>query len=408
MSTPSRHPTTALPPHPAGEDLSAPATQVVRDRDAYLGTGRDVGRRLTEEQFELFVAGDVAEALQRELQRLRPRYIALHDVGTSTGLKLLQAMAQTTASKVLSLAVRRQGHGVALATVQFVEVVASDGATIRAYSSDIDADTHSRHEIARVLLANATLGVLVFGDLPSHALKQAVQPLLDALGSAERWRTREVLLLPLGAPALLSPYAAAFISGGVHARVAAQSPRATEAWQQIGSAWHRLHHGGADPPGAVAATAPAAPAPLEQRVAASDDAEAPTEPMGLRDRGGKPAAPPPGVWVDYVNRCVAIKGMVSCCVFDRSSGRVLAHAGGRPPAELLRTLGERLLVEASEVGAMLGTGAEVADLQVTYAGQHVLVHALPKHRGIVLHAVLDATHGNALVARAQLQRFDPA
>ena len=95
MSHPSHH-SPAPTRRPDPDELAAPATQIVRDRDAYLGQSRDVGRRLTDEQVELFVADDPAAALQRELERLAPSYIALHDVGTSSSLRLLQAMAATT------------------------------------------------------------------------------------------------------------------------------------------------------------------------------------------------------------------------------------------------------------------------------------------------------------------------
>lgn len=391
MNAPTRPPIEPGRGSAPGDDLSAPATQIVRDRDAYLGQNRDIGRRLTDDQFEVFVGGDPAQALEREFERLSPHYIALHDVGTSSSLKLLAAMASTTEAKLMRLAVRRQGHGVALATLQFVEIMASDGQVIRAYSTDIDSDSHSRHEMARVLMSHATLGVVVFGDLPQHALKPALQPLIDALGS-QTWRTRELLLVPLGAPALLSPFAAAFVSRGVHTRVAAQSPRPNDAWSQIGGAWHRLHHGGG--------TTAEVPQPQ------GNEPEEPTQPMGLRDVGAKPMLPVTA-WSDYVNRCASIKGMISCCVFDRGSGRVLAHAGGRPPAELLQALGERLLITVGETGAMMGVGAEVQEAHVGYAQHHVMLRCLPHHRGVVLHAVLDAVHGNVILARQQLQRFDP-
>lgn len=381
---------------PQNDDISAPATQIVRDRDAYLGQNRDIGRRLTDDQVELFVAEEPATALQRELDRLKPQYIALHDVGTAASLRLLKAMAANTGGKLMRLAVRRQGHGMALATLQFVEITGSDGSRLRVYSTDIDADSHGRHLMARTLLAHARLSVLVFGDLPSHALAAAVQPLIDSLAH-ENWPNRHMLMVPLGAQGSLNRYAAAFAEAGIHPQVAGQVARATDAWSVIGATWNQLD-------GVTADAATSTPTPP----AAVDDSEAPTQPMGLA--ADKPAskAQRGGVnWFDYVQRCASLKGMVSCCVFDRSDGHALAHAGARPPAEVMQALGERLLATASDVGAMLGTGTDVLELGFSTASHHVLLRALPRHPGVVLHAVLDGITGNPTLARAQLARLDP-
>src|SRR5260221_11429114 len=79
---------------PSRAELAAPATQIVRDREDYLGQGaREVGRRLTDDQVELFVSGDAPSALQQQFDRVAPEYIALHDVGTSATLRLLGALA---------------------------------------------------------------------------------------------------------------------------------------------------------------------------------------------------------------------------------------------------------------------------------------------------------------------------
>ena len=378
----------------SAEELADPATQVVRDRDAYLGQSRDIGRRLTDEQFELFVTGEPAEALLREIQRLAPHFIALHDLGTSTSLRLLASMAKTTQAKVMRLSIRRQGHGVALATLQFVEITASDGTTIRAYSTDIDADTQSRHDIARVLLAESTLSVLIVGELPQHALRATLKPLQDEVQRGH-WPNRQMLLIPLGMAAALAAHARIFADRGLDARVTPQAIKPSDAWSYIGGAWHRLIQAQAQ------GQAKSAPAP------ARDDSEAPTEPMGLRlaDQNVRHT----GVnWVEYVHRCASLKGMVSCEVFDRSSGRVLAHVGGRSSAELVHALAERVMATAGEVGSMLGIGPLVSDCQISYAAHHVLLHAVPSHPGIVLYAVLDATLGNLPLVRTQLQRLDPA
>lgn len=421
----SHDPTTPSRRHPAGEDLSAPQTQIVRDREAYLGQGgRDIGRRLTDDQVELFVSGDPAAALQREFERLSPKFIALHDVGTSSSLRLLSAMVATRNSRLQRLSVRRQGQGVALATLQFVEISAPDGSVIRAYSTDIDADSHSRHQMARLLLSHSTLGVLVFGDLPPHAQRAALQPLLDTI-STEPWPNRELLLMPLGASASLASHASAFSSlAPIAARVTPQATRPTDAWNFIGGAWNRMHGPAPEPHAAAPASPPPAPVappvrvpppvaagytPMPPRPAAVpakglSEAEMPTQPMGLQ---GRPQAP--GVaWGDYVQRCATIKGMISCCVFERLTGSVLAHHGGRPTAEQLQAMGDQWLTSAGEMGLMLGAGVEISEAQLTFPGHHLLLHVLPAHPGVVLHAMLDAHIGNLALARVQIQRADPA
>ncbi len=386
----------ANPPSQAGpqrrntEELSAPATQLVRDRDAYLGLSNDVGRRLDIDQVELFINDDPALALQRELVRLQPQYIALHDVGTSSSLRLLQSMAAST-GRVLRLTLRRQGHGLALATLQFVEIKGSDGSLLRVYSTDIDSDTHSRHEIARVLLSHARLAVMVFGDLPTHALSTTLQPLTDAL-SRMPWPNNHVLMVPLGAPAPLKGFASAFRGSGIQVQVTPRVARATDAWSFIGSAWNQIDIQNVRPG-------------YEATVAGTRDdiAMAPTEPMSMSDPRLRSGID----WVDYVQRCASVKGMISCCVFDRRSGRTLSHAGGRPPGEVMQALGEQLLTTAGNIGAMMKTGAAVQEATVSYPGHHLLLRALPRHENIVLHALLDASTGNIALARAQLQRLDP-
>ena len=41
-------------------------------------------------------------------------------------------------------------------------------------------------------------------------------------------------------------------------------------------------------------------------------------------------------------------------------------------------------------------------------GHHLLLHPLPGHPGIILHAVLDTSIANLTLARMQLQRVDQA
>src|SRR5687768_10942066 len=102
------------------EDLIAPQTQLVADRETYLGQNRhDVGRRISDDQVELFISSDVASALQQEFSLNTPQFVAVHDIGTAASFRLIASLADAARSKVQSLTVRRQGHGVVLAVLQF-------------------------------------------------------------------------------------------------------------------------------------------------------------------------------------------------------------------------------------------------------------------------------------------------
>ena len=102
-------------------ELLSPATQVVGDKDAYLGNAsNDVGRRIADDQLELFVVCQPAEAMQQQFARLAPDFVAIHDVGTALSARLLAAVAAAASRKLQKLVIRRQGYGVALATLQFV------------------------------------------------------------------------------------------------------------------------------------------------------------------------------------------------------------------------------------------------------------------------------------------------
>ena len=183
------------------DDLLAPATQIVRSRADYLGEDQgDVGQRVTDDKLELFVTLEPAQAMLQQFAQFAPDFIALHDVGASQSLRLLNAIAAALHTKVQQLAIRKQGHGVALATLPFVELPGRGSQHLRVYSTDIDTDSNSRKALSNVLLAHSRLGVLMVGDMPAHLLTQSIQPLRDAIIKGP-WPNRELLLVPMGSPA---------------------------------------------------------------------------------------------------------------------------------------------------------------------------------------------------------------
>ncbi len=392
------------------DELLSPVTQIVGNRADYLGEGQsDVGQRVADDKLELFVNGDPAQAMLQQFAQLAPDFIVLHDIGVSTSLRLLSAIASATGSKLQQLSTRRQGHGVALATLRFVEIAGRGSGRLRLYTTDIDADSQARRALAAVLLGHSHLGVLMVGELPPHALDTALQPLRDAIRIGP-WPNRHLLLVPLGAPAALAAQAASLAGPpGLAVHVTPQPMRPNDAWSYVTGAWNRLRDGGVEPPPRLVARLVAHPVarPVAHRApAVPPPQDAPTDMMPLRMPNPAAADLAPGRWDDYLRACSAIKGLMSACVFDFRTVRALAHCGSRPEPERLVTQGMSLWTAMAESSRGLGLGPSQPDAAITLTGHHLLLHPLPGHPGILLHAVLDASVANLTLARMQLQRID--
>ncbi len=398
-------------------ELESPATQLVTDRDTYLGQGRhDVGRRIADDQVELFVSGDVASALQGEFQQHTSEFIALHDIGTRATLRLLSSLASASAAPVQRLTVRRQGHGMALAVLQFVEVVLSDGSRVRVYSTDIEADSRTRQSLAPLLLACSRLGVLMVGELPPHALTAALTPLHDALLRGP-WPNRELLMVPVGSSTALAAQAAWLAStSGVQIHVTPSASKPKQAWAYVGGAWNRSHGQG---PGARtmhtvlerALPRPAVPA-----------TEALTVPMGLGPTIARPppatsshhptlagtlAAPAAPAWQMFADRCGGIKGLVACCVFDTHTLHALAHDSSAANAARLAQQGATLLAQMHIAARALGLDAAQPEAVITTGAHHLLLRHISGHTGVAVHLVLLADQTTPSQARADLDRIAP-
>ena len=397
------------------EELLAPRTQIVTDRDAYLGQGRhDIGRRISDDQVELFITGDVPGSLQREFVQHTPEFIALHDLGTAASLRLLTSLASAAGARVQRLSIRRQGHGVALAVLQFVEMPLADESPVRVYATDVNADAPTRAQVARVLLGHSRLGVLLVGELPPHALAGQLGPLHESLLRGS-WPNRDLLMVPLGSSVALAGHAAQLGAGSsVSVQVTPHADKPRQAWAYIGGAWNRQH--------GSAGNQRTLNTDLAQAVArpALPSSEAPTQPMDLQPLAPKPAAPPiptlhtpmPKVggttgWQAYADRCRLIKGAVACCVFDLHNSQPLASAGGPPSAERLAQQGAVLLGQMNEASRALGLGQARAEASVSSSSHHLILRPVPGHPGVVLHLVISATTGNLTLARMQLERIEP-
>jgi hypothetical protein len=386
------------------------ATQLMRDKDEYLAEAyRHVGRHVGEAQWELFVACEPADALQQQFETLAPEYIALHDIGTQSSRRMLAGLAAAAGRPVHQLHIRRQGLGMPLAKVEFIElVVAPEHPPMRLYATEVDADTAQRRRLARTLLAHSRLGVVMVGDLPPHALATALLPLRDAIAEGP-WLNRELLLLPLAGASALAGQAAHIAKGSpVKVLTTPLVTRPAEAWAYLRASWQKLRAALADDainlpelldpvrPASAAAAAPVGPparAPL------------PLQPMPTARAPSAPAPADP-VLATYLRKCGELKGMVSCCIFELDSQRSLGHAGGRPGPAALASHGASLMASMAEASHALNLGDAPPDAAVTLGNHHLLVRTVPARRGLAMHAVLDKAQANLTLVRLQLLRLD--
>ena len=403
---------------------TALATRVVASKDEYLATRpADIGRPVGDNLRELFVSCDPAPALLQQFDHAQPEFIAVHDIGTSSSRKLLSAVAEATGLPVKKLAIRRQGYGTTLATLEFIEFAPAEGGALRLYCTEVDADTSARQGLARVLLAYSRLGVLMVGDLPGHALASALKPLRDAIVTGP-WPNRDLMLVPVAASAALAAHGGDLGRGtGVTVRTTPAAVRPSDAWNFIGGAWGRLRsHVGTTgkiiPALSAAPAAPPAPTPPEADPGPATGfgpaAKTPTlQPLSLRPMPAVPRAT--GQVLDaatveslnrYVQQVHKLNGVLDACVFESSSGRSLAHAGSATDADTLGSVGSGLIASMTRAALRLQLTADAPEAAITLDARHVILRPLPRHPGFALHAVLDKKHANLTLARLQIQRLD--
>lgn len=397
-------------PAPLADEAAWAATHVQQNANRYSATepeaaNVDIGRAVAEGQYELFVSCEPGIALQQQFDHLQPEFIALHDVATNLSTRLLAGVAAASGGKVQTMAIRRQGYGNTLAVLRFVELRTAGGPPVRLYSSDVEADTLSRQSIARVLLAYSRLGVVLVGDVSPHHLQIAFQPLQDEMIRGP-WRNRDLLLLPLAAAGPLATLGSEIARGsGVDVRTAPTIARPADAWNFISSTWGRLR-AQMQPPVSVPVSAPM---PMEEPAAEEPTSHA-SEPLPLRPMPEVPQAhrqpvPARDPLTRYVQQLIGLTGMVSCCVFEVSTGRTISHAGASPGADELADHGAELMASMLVTSQYLGFGHTMPDACITLGAHHLLLRAVPRHPGLALHAVLDKT-ANITLARLQVTRMD--
>ncbi len=406
--------TGAPPTDSAHDSRQDAATQFAASAGEYLGDDpREIGRRVNDEQLELFVTGSPAEALVQLFEKLKPGFIALHDVGATVSLRLLAALAASGGRKLQRLLVRREGYGVPLATLQFAELPLSQQRVLRVYATAVDSDSQSREQLALALLAHSRLGVLLVGDVPAHVLDGALQP-LRAVMSAQRWPNRELLAVPVGHVPTLAVQAASLTRlCGTQVRVTPQVSRATEAWAYVGGAWNRLHEVA---PGAGARTSasdfaatremPLDAMPGESHYRGDTTHEPTRDPLVRGVMQAQAQAQAQGQALHgLVTQLSLVRGVVSCCVFEMRTHRSLAHAGGPPSSLPLAAQGAAMLRTMAETSLVLGLGTEQPEAVVTLGDKQLLLLTLPNQPGLALHAVLERGEVQLTVLRGTLSRL---
>jgi hypothetical protein len=402
---------------------TALATQLLEDESDYLATEKEeIGRQIGGNERELFVSCAPAEALQQQFEHLQPNFIAVHDIATSSSRKLLTGIAAASGRAVQKLVVRRQGYGTALATLEFVELPTADNQLLRLYTTEADADTPSRHAIARVLLAYSRLGVVMVGELPGHAIASALKPLHDDI-IAGPWPNRNLLLLPLASASTLVTHGLDLGRGtGVAVRTTPQVARPADAWAFITGTWSRLREqtpadGRVVPElGAFKAAAyqPKRP-PLATGLPSGDTVpmEESRPPIVLTMRPMPAITSPsysptmPSTLIErYVKQLSELNGVISCCVFEIQSGNPIAHAGANPGSSQLAAHGSTLIAAMMGASRALGFGHALPEAAISLGAHHLLLRGVPRNPGLAMHAVLDKASANLTLARLQVLRMD--
>jgi hypothetical protein len=409
MHTPQ--PTKQVDAWAATQVLTNMATRVMGSEE-YLGRDAPaVGTKVGDHAYELFATCAPAEALQLQFEAHQPTFIALHDLGTVQAARFLAELAAALKLPLQTLTVRRQGFGVTLASLRFIELPSPKAAPLRLYTtaSAAEGDNTNRHQVANVLLAFSRMAVVLVGGVAPHAVAAQFAPLRERL-LAVPWQNQQLLLVPVAAPsAELTEQARKLVAGTlVKASVTPLAGDTAGRWGFIHGAWSRLRNNLPEttlhfdappaepqPPVAVAVTPTAAALPM--RPMPPTFAAAAT----AGGAGGAPQLEP------YAKACSMLKGGIACCVFDIEQRRPVAHAGRRIDSSTLAAQGANLLRAALDAGPRLGDTAGTAECLITLEQQLLFVRQLPQQRRLGMLAVFDRAVANPMVLRMQLQRIEP-
>jgi hypothetical protein len=412
-------------PHWAATRMQTAMATRMAGEEAYLGRNdRILGTRVGDNAHEMFAICPAGEALQLHFEQHAPNFIAVHDVGSTWSPTFLHELGAALKLPPQVLTIRRQGTGVALATLQFIELPSQRGRPVRVYITAVDADTATRKHVADTLLAFSRLGVLLVDAMPDHMLGTQFNLLRDRMMTVP-WNNRDLLMVPRGEVPRLGEHGQRLVDGSlVHVRSAPRTTQTATVWRAIHESWSALRaeitssfaplHAGTTP--SPQAMAPR-PMPTVAPSAAAAQAPAPSTPLGqvggapitLRPFGAPgvadPAPPATGA-AGFAQACAALRGAVGCVVFDRTSRHIVAlSSNGVDPSNWIPGVAVSLKAANALNDALGGSDATVESV-ATLERHVILSRTIARHPNLGIAIGFDKAQANLVLHRAQLQRLD--
>lgn len=204
LSDPQTRPSSLSgPPSTSASIPGAHASTLPGGSTSWAPNPQDIGKRVGDKRWDLSVVCDAAEAMRVQFDVVTRAHLAIHDIGGHTSRRFLAGIAAAMQESVHTLAIRRQGYGDTLATLEFVDLPTTDAEgtrsnVLRIYSTVAkECDTHAGRALANVLLGRSRLGVvLVATDAEPQTLAMGLASIKEGI-SQTTWANRSLLLLPL-------------------------------------------------------------------------------------------------------------------------------------------------------------------------------------------------------------------
>lgn len=228
VSTPTSRPVSSKP----AVSISVPGLAQLDVR-----IGRDVGGNTS----ELLVSCLPADALLQQFEIKSPYFMVLHDLAGQASRRFLMDLAARLRLAVQRLVIKKQGFGTELATLYFVDVLASNGQTVRVYGADAKADDITRNHIKRVLMERCRMCVAFAPDMSQAEQESSLISLAQTLREGQARPARLVFV-----PLVSSPVLAAGLAGFTRrvlmpVSVAPVQQQPVDNWFFTVACWNQIH-----------------------------------------------------------------------------------------------------------------------------------------------------------------------